>query len=371
MPGRTTLATAALLMMYGRASQLASPEIRPGVWAAQQPEALPLPGAGYEAYLVGEMHGVQENAEFQLHYLEQLHHASGLRDIVIEERGVFENDVQAFVDGRLDVLPDSLCLRVDILQGIRRLNTRLKEDDRIRVHFTDIDSPPSAIRRHLLILQQRLGANKVRIPNEPDINKRGLETVARLKRLNLDPATRSEVRTVEFSILCLRQGLEFDVGPPKGSPYLDSREEAVTSNIVDLIRNRGIQPLLVVYGSDHVSRTPRQDGGPNRNQPFLPMALRLDQAGIKTFAVSTVPLEGRTFWRGRASEILGTAVDGHLTSGETLDKVLASASEMRLFYIDAKRERVRLPSEDISKTGVDAFLLFRSGGPIINRCGNR
>jgi len=132
-----------------------------------------------------------------------------------------------------------------------------------------------------------------------------------------DSATRSELRTVELSILAYQQGLEVDVGSPKGSPYLDSREQAVADNIVDLIRIRRTPSLLVLYGSDHVSTTPRKDGGPNRDQPFTPMALRLEQSGIKAFSVVTFPLSGRSFWRGHESELPWTATDGHLASGET------------------------------------------------------
>jgi len=367
----TILVALALLWIRGLTSRAASPEIRPGVWADQRAEALPLPTQGYEAYLVGEMHGVEENAEFQTRYLEQLHRASGLRDIALEERAVYENDAQAFVDGGSNKLPSQLCLRTGILERIRQLNAGLKEDARIRVHFTDIDSPAAAIRQHLAALQQRLGANGVRVPRESAINRRGLEAVRQLKGLNPDSATRSELRTVELSILSLRQGLEFDIGPPKGSPYLDSREEAVASNIVDLIRLRGTPSLLVIYGSDHVSRTPRKDGGPKRDQPFMPMALRLERAGIMAFTVVTLPLQGRTFWRGQGSEIFWTAGDAHLGSGETLDKVFATASEAQFLYIDPRRERVRLPSEDLSKMTADGFLLFRSGTPSNNHCGTR
>jgi len=60
-----------------------SQEIRPGVWAAQEPQTLPLPVGGYSAYLVGELHGIQENAAFQLRYLMQLRAASGVRDVAI------------------------------------------------------------------------------------------------------------------------------------------------------------------------------------------------------------------------------------------------------------------------------------------------
>ena len=48
----------------------------------------------------------------------------------------------------------------------------------------------------------------------------------------------------------------------------------------------GARPLLVVYGADHVSRTARRDGGPNRNLPFQPTALRLSRRGVKACGVS-------------------------------------------------------------------------------------
>jgi hypothetical protein len=105
MRGHGILFTATFLLIFGRVLTAASPEIRPGVWAASLPEMLPLPTQNYQAYLVGEMHGLEENPEFQLRYLEHLHCASGLGDVAIEEDVVYEKDAQAFVDGRVGVLP--------------------------------------------------------------------------------------------------------------------------------------------------------------------------------------------------------------------------------------------------------------------------
>lgn len=368
MPPPTNLLTVATLLICGSACTAASQEIRPGVSSAQQAQTLPLPTQGYEAYLVGELHGLEENEEFELQYLRLLHNASGLRDVAIEEKAVYENDAQAFVEGRSEQLPPELCLRAGILAGIRRLNTELNKDARIRIHLTDIDSPATAIRQHLAAIQQRLKANNVIIPDETAIKTRGLETVAQLKLLTTETALHSELRTIEFSIVAFEQGLEVGIGPSKGSPYLDSREQAVTSNIVDLLRLRGTPSLLVLYGSDHVSRTPRNDGGPERNQPFTPMALRLQQSGIKAFSVVTFPLAGHSFWRGQSSELPWTAIDGHLASGETFDQVLSAIPGTRFLYIDTKRQRARLPADDISNMQVDAFLLYRSGTPMRDHC---
>jgi hypothetical protein len=366
---RRTALTVAVLLAGSLAPAAEASEIRPGVWAASTAEALPLPTQGYEVYLVGELHGIQENIDFQVQYLALLQRTSGLRDIAIEERGVYEQDAQAYVDGRSDALPPKLCLRAAMLDGIRRLNARLPEQERIRVHLTDIDSPAFAIRAHLLALQNRLGAPRISIPDESSIRAHGLEAVAQMKALTPDSTTRSELRTVELSIVSLQQGLEFDLGPSKGVPYLDSRENAVASNIADLLRLRGVRSLLVVYGSDHASRVERKNfAGPQKDQRYTPTALRLEQAGLRVFTIISAPLDGQPFWRGRKVPLFWTPADAQLSSGETLDKVLAAAPTAGYLYIDAKRERARMPGEDLNHMAPDAFLLFRSGTPISERC---
>ncbi|MDQ6678122.1 MAG: hypothetical protein M3Z09_12585 [Acidobacteriota bacterium] len=359
---------AATIFVCGGVWSAVSQEVRPGVSAAKTPDVLPLPTDGYEAFLVGELHGLEENELFQVQYLTRLHRAAGLRDVAIEEDAVYESDAQAFVDGRSNVLPPSLCLRAGLLEAIRRLNVGLDSGKAIRVHLTDIDSPAIAILQHLLIIKNRLEANQVSLPNEAVIKQHGLRTVGQLKRLTKDSATLSELRTIELSVLAYRQGLEIDTGPSKGSPYLDSREQAVASNIVDLIRARGISSLLVIYGSDHVSRTLRKDGGPNRDRPFIPMARRLEQSGIKAYSLVTLPLAGRSYWRGSGSELPWTATDGQLASGESFDRILSALPDAQFLYIDTKSQRARLPTQDFSKMTADAFLLFRSGSPMQNHC---
>ena len=95
-------------MICGLLTTVAASEIRPGVWTAKHADALPLPVQGYEVYLVGEYHGLEENAEFQAQYLARLHRESGLRDVAIEEDAVYESDAQAFVGGKSEVVPPSL-----------------------------------------------------------------------------------------------------------------------------------------------------------------------------------------------------------------------------------------------------------------------
>ncbi len=343
---------------------LAADPIRPGVWATTNAAALPLPSHGYQVYAVGEMHGLAENEAFQLAYLTQLRDSGGVRDVAIEEDQFYQEAAEDFVSGRADHLPDALCLRAAVLEGIRRLNTKAKADQRIHVHLTDVDSPADVIRAHLLRIQVQLKAAQVKIP--VDIKKEGLAAVEELSRLS-NGKLAAELRTVKHSLRCLLDGLEVGTGMAKGSPFLEDREQAITRNIADLAATR---PVLVLYGSDHVSRRARADGGPRRDQSFEPMTLRLTQAGLRVFALATFPLTGRLWWRGRGNDLLWTAEDGKLSSGETLAHVLASAPNAKFLYIDRTLERAQIPSQDISNSGVDGFLLFPAGHPITDHCAS-
>ena len=214
--------------------------------------------------MVGEMHGIEENAEFQLAYLKRLRAASGVRDVAIEEDSVYEANAEAFVEGRTEVLSPHLCLRAPMLFGIRKMNESLPAGERIRVHLTDVDSPAEAIRTHLLEIKARLGAEAVAIPSAPEMKTKGLTATSQLRARAADAHTRSDLRTIEYSVRALQDGLEVDIGPTKGSPYLESREQAVASNIEELAGVSGGTGVFVVYGADHVSRTPPRRGAGER-----------------------------------------------------------------------------------------------------------
>jgi hypothetical protein len=98
------------------------------------------------------------------------------------------------------------------------------------------------------------------------------------------------------------------------------------------------------------------------------MALRLEQSGVRIFCLVTLPLAGRSSWRGAHSELPWKPSDGSLASVETFDKVLATVPLARFIYVDTKRQRVRLPVTDVSNFAIDAFLLFPSATPMRNDC---
>ncbi|MEO8027596.1 MAG: hypothetical protein ABI823_14035 [Bryobacteraceae bacterium] len=342
-------------------------EVRPGLWGAINAADLPLPTSGYQVYMVGELHGIAENETFAMQYLKRLHAASGLRDVAIEEDAAYEHEAQAFVDGRLEQLPSELCLRAGVLDAIRRLNATARAG--IRVHLTDIDSPAEAIRSHLQVLAGRVpGMPSSAIPAASDIRGHGLEAAQKLKALVRESRDVAAIRTIEHSIRALQEGFEAGTGAGKGSPYLDDREQAVAENIIELIRIDKVPGLLVLYGDDHVSRSLRRDGGPGRNQSFAPVALRLEQAGIKAYLLVTFPLGGSSRWRGQQGALPWTAAEGHLDSGESLDKVLDSAPDVKYLYFGPGQHRAAVPSQDVARYLADGFLLFRSASPIKDYC---
>ena len=206
------------------------------------------------------------------------------------------------------------------------------------------------------------------VPPSADIREHGLDCVRALQKMTADPRIQSELRTVSSSILALQHGFEVGTGPFEGSSYIEEREEAMTENVEEQVRLSANLAILVICGFDHASRREREDGGPDRNQPFWPMAARLERSGLRIFTLITFPLSGKSFWRGRADEMLWQANDGHISSGETLDRVIASANEEEYLYIDAHKEHLRLPSQDVSNYDADGFLLFAVGHPMTDQC---
>lgn len=364
--------TRCFALLFACAALTQGQDLRRGVWATADVSDLPLPVSGYDVHLVGELHGVRESEEVLVEYLARLYAESGLRDVVIEEDAVYQHDAQAYVEGRSNTLPQQLCLRAGLLQALRSFNEG-KGSEFVRVHLVDVDSPAAAIRRHLLALQGQIpDAATVTVPSDTELKEHGPATVDALRQLATDPQTLRELRTVEYSLGAFQQGLE--VGTTHsftGSPYLDDREQSIASNMLDLVHDGDGRAILALYGADHASKTLRKDGGPERNREFSPLALRLVDAGATVFSLMAFPLSGHWSWRGRDGEMFWTPMDGHLASGETFDQVLASAPEAQWFYVDRTRQRLTLPSQDMSAYDVDAYLIFAGATPMDNHCATR
>lgn len=347
-------------------------QVRPGVWTGRDLGALPLPVSGYDIYMMGEMHGIEENVEAFRQYIVKLSRAAGLRDVALEEKPAWQNEAQAYIDGASRTLPEALCLRAEVLTMLRNLNLGREPRQRLRVHLVDIDLDPESIRKHLSDLQNAIPrARGVALPEAGEIRDAGLTSAGVLRRLTKNPEHLAGLRTVEHSIRCLQQGLEVGRTGFKGSPYLDDREEAIRSNLADVARLAGRRPVLALYGNDHVSKTLLHNGGPRQDGDFAPAAMRLGRSGLRVFSLVTLPLTGQWSWRGRQAAMLWTAADGHLSNGETFDHLLAANPGAASIYIDAGTERAQLPSQDITNSGADAFILYARGTPSTNFCPAR
>ncbi len=348
----------------------AAQELRPGVWGGRDLSGFPLPVADYDVYMIGELHGVKENYDVAVQYAAKLHEAAGLREIAIEDKQAYESEAQAYVEGRSDTLPAPLCGRAGIFRAIRRFNEGRKDGDRLVVRLVDIDYNPEAIREHLVRVKQRVkGADAVMVPALTEIKAQGLDTVAALEKLTSDAEVLAQLRTIRHSIRTYQQGLVVYPGRDfTGSPYLDDREDAIVSNIRDLLRKNPGTPVLAFYGIDHVQKNLIRYGGPKQDHEFEPTAMRLTSAGVKVYSMVMVPLTGGYNWRGRAASLEWSAADGGLSTGEKFDALLASSPGTTLLYIDPKREPAKMAASDLTRTRPDAFLLFAHGTPAEDFC---
>lgn len=343
----------------------------PGLSIGKTMDDLPVPGSGYQVYLLGEMHGIVQNEQLFEQYLIKLNRESGLRDVAIEEDSVYAPDARDYIEGKRGTVPAPLCLRAGILEAVRRINQGRAPGEMVRIHLVDIDTPAEAIRLHLESIRARIpAAAKIAIPGVGSVSRDGLETVDSFERLTADPTLLGELRSVRRSVLANRQGLEATTGQPRGSPYLDDREQSIADNIRDILALPDFRGVLAFYGSDHISKSMRRDGGPNRDRPFAPMALRLEQAGLKVFSLMTFPLTGRWAWRGRSQDMQWTPDEGRLESGETLDKVMRAAGDASLIYIDRTKQKATLPSTDLTNSRTEAVLLFAGAEPLPDRCSD-
>jgi hypothetical protein len=333
-------------------------ELRPGVWAGDAVGAMP--ASGYQVYLLGEIHGIQENVPILRAYLEVLYR-SGVRDVAMEEGAVYEPAAQDYVSWRSARVPPDLCLRANVLDAVRDFNKGRSVDAMVRIRLVDIDSPADSIQLHLERVRDRVD------PQRATSLKDSAAAVAALRKLTTDAAALRDLGTIEHSVRALKLGLEIGLGEPKGSPYLDDREQAIAENLMDIAREPGSRGVLALYGWDHVSKSMRR---PNGEAALAPMALRLEKAGVRVYSAMLFPLGGKWSWRGRKEDMMWDATDGALSTGETFEH-LAAAAPGQLLYVDRTREKLRLPGSDQNLLAVDGYVLIPVGTPLANRCAGR
>jgi len=214
-------------------------ETPPGVILGTDYKSVPIPKTKYQVYLVGDFHGARETKWFLEGFLARLNQEVGLRDVAVEEDQVYERAAIDYVDGKVDRLPAALCLRTDVLDMIKAFNASVAADRRVRVHLVDIDSPMQAIREHLLLLKEKLGAHQVVIPDEESLRRTGLELIQKIKPLASEEGSKAELETIKSSIIANREGIEVGTSLPKGNPLHESREGAIARNLLRVLKCAG------------------------------------------------------------------------------------------------------------------------------------
>jgi hypothetical protein len=350
-----------------------------GVVATNDPRDLPLPASGYDVYLAGESHGNQETKAVFLGWLFQLYRKASLRDVAIEEDQAYEEAAQAFVQGERNDLPQELCLRADILNGLREFNRLLPADKKLRVHLVDIDSPEQTIRQHLISLKNRLGssASAIQIPEDILSIANTASLIERMSQLTSKQDILAGLRTVRQSLALYETGLRIHTGPFEGNPADPVREETITANLLDVLR--AIQPssVLALYGAAHVQK----GTGPFPLPEFRGGALsdRLEKSGIKVYRTFCYALAGSSLWREHSIKLPAgpAASDFTLSSGGTLDDVLRSAPDSEFFYFDfAKGAQLRIhipydprrPPPENASGQFDSYIFLRKATPMKDQC---
>jgi hypothetical protein len=323
-------------------------------------------------------------AELLLSYLARLHTTLGLRDVILEEDQVYEPEANDYVLGITDTLRVDLCLRTNVLRGIRELNSQLAQEERIRVHLADLDSPLPAIHLHLRRIHQQIGpdAASIQIPALHEFEAWTLEAlgkhmmVALIEQLEGAAADRNailaELDNVRRSLDYYYSGNRIGIGLPEGSEWAAPiRENAITHNIEHLLTELEGAPVLAFFGAAHAMKSMGIES-PIRN--LQEWAHQLVDSGVEIYSLRAWGLSGREYWRGTASEVTGDGSQVQFADGDSLATVLETAPDAGIIYVDLRSEanastRLGDPYMDVpASTFYDGLVFFREVRPMEHTC---
>jgi hypothetical protein len=359
-------------------------QLQSGVYVTNDVSTLPLVTSGYELYVLGEAHGEQEMAELLLSYLADLHATLGLCDVILEEDQVYEQEANDYVLGITDTLRVDLCLRANVLTGIRSLNSQLADDERIRIHLADLDSPLLAIHLHLQRLHQQLGpgAESIQMPTPEEFKAWTREALGKHMMVDLveqlegaagdRDSILAELGNVRLSLDYYYAGNRIGIGPPEGTVWnAPIREDGITHNIEHLLRELEGAPALAFFGSAHAMKS---EGVQSRVPGLQSWAHRLVDSGVEVYSLRAWSLSGRSYWRGTESEVTGNGSQIQFADGSSLATVLEAAPDAAIVYVDLRSEanastRLGDPFLDVpARTVYDGLVVFREVQPMDHTC---
>jgi len=297
---------------------------------------------------------MQELHDFALDYLARLQRFSGLRDLILEEDQVFQRAAQAYVDGESPDIPPGACLSGDLLYGVRQLNDGLPQDERVRVHFVDLDSTIHNVHLHMQILQQALGtrAAGIQIPILQEFEtwtyEEQLAVAQELAAVGDEGPLMREIETVRASLLWLANGngippedplgIELPVTLVPGSQWV--REETIARNILALVEKKRAHPALVSYGAWHTQKYPALPFF-NEVSPFdnYPLVQRLGDAGIPLYTLALYANQGTSAGRGKIVNVTPWIDPSQIYLGDMrLSWLLQEAAPNNHLFVDFRIE---------------------------------
>jgi hypothetical protein len=308
-----------------------------------------------------------------------LHERIGLRDLILELGPAFEASANDYINEETNTLIPNLCLYTDILEGVRSLNQSFSENERIRVHFVDVDYPLSAIYSHIRNIKEHLGntGEELVIPPLAEfLDWTEGEMLALVDSIVNAPrpvsiAITKEINTIRDSIrwyfLVVPSG-DILLSPPPEARAI--REARIAQNIQSTLNDLGNAPALALYGAGHA-------------QKFLgtkefgqePWAQRLSESGVPIHSIFATGMYGTAFWRGKTYH-WGTHPDQILfppPDGISLEVVLDEVPNYHVVYIDLRLDTtasILLPWQSDQKAGklYDGIILFQEMSPMENAC---
>jgi hypothetical protein len=354
-------------------------KLRPCMYASTVASDLPLPTPGYRMYVMGEVHGTQEIKSLLLHYVKALHETAGVCDIILEEDQVYEQDANEYVLGLTDTLRQNLCLRTDILEGIREYNETLPGDEKIYIHCADVDSPRSAVHLHIERIHKEMGAGGEHLQVVPFYEFESWSEddagalVDSLLQCTDDPSLINQLETVRASLRFFFSGNRFDTGAPIMTTtgyYI--REETITQTILYVLEELDTAPFLAFFGSGHTQKT---HGYISEYTPeFKSWTQRLVESGVSLYSVSVWGLSGTIYWRGGLYDVIMYPDRMSFGDGTTLCDLFDAAPEYTVVYVDllvdaAQSFRLGDPYEDIPAADMyDGIIIFREDTPMEDAC---
>ncbi len=353
-------------------------EVRPGVYLTNEAGTLELPTSGYDIYVIGEDHGMYESHLLMLEYLKKLHE-TGLRDIVLEAPQAYERMANEYIQGInehiLEINDEMACFATVVLGDLRSFNESLPDDEKIRVHLVDVDSPLSAIHLHLQELREEL-AEPIRIPPLNEFEtltcNEMLDLVDQLAENVKDPSLQNELETIRSSINFYFEGSQIGLGVADAMLTLEGcriREERICQNIMWLRKKLEGAPLLVKYGGWHTQKRQAMSS----YSDVEPWVQQL-KAEVSIYSVYVIGVSGLV-WHS----VFGTTPyrkDPYQIQlfDTTLGDILESEPDCTIAYIDLRwytNVTVRLGNDfkDVQARQIyDGLIVYRKVHPLVKKC---